>query len=383
MQEIQETYGHHPSLMMLAPDSAAILHIPELGPWHTFPDTKEVREKLRDSGLAYQAELFMMASGQQQRLRYKDEIERNLRDSDKAGFLLPPFTPYVKAEEWRAFCSPVVALAKFPKYVYTNTDSLIVPVELYNAMYGELQNARNLYYISDDSMKVVTGGVLSVGSIPVAKNVEAGTIRLSLEKIKKPSKLTLFVAVAGKLKNQWDFWVYPTDSAETSETDVPQDILVTDTLNAQALDELKKGGKVLLTAQGNVPQNSREALGTYIEQSHPLFKYDFPTDAWANRNWQELLDEAQAMDLTTLPKDYLSPIQPIDQPETCRKLGMLVEANVLKGKLLVTTMDITNGLDHRLVARQMRKAILAYMQSDDFKPSVTLQPQTINNIIIP
>ena len=381
MQEIQETYGHHPSLMMLAPDSAATLHIPELGSWHTFPDTKEVREKLRDSGLAYQAELFMMASGQQQRLRYKDEIERNLRDSDKAGFLLPPFTPYVKAEEWREFCSPVVALAKFPKYVYTNTDSLIVPVELYNAMYGELQNARNLYYISDDSMKVVTGGVLSVGSIPVAKNVEAGTIRLSLEKIKKPSKLTLFVAVAGKLKNQWDFWVYPTDSAETSETDVPQDILVTDTLNAQALDELKKGGKVLLTAQGNVPQNSREALGTYIEQSHPLFKYDFPTDAWANRNWQELLDEAQAMDLTTLPKDYLSPIQPIDQPETCRKLGMLVEANVLKGKLLVTTMDITNGLDHRLVARQMRKAILAYMQSDDFKPVLTLQPEAINSLI--
>ena len=87
------------------------------------------------------------------------------------------------------------------------------------------------------------------------------------------------------------------------------------------------------------------------------------------------------MDLTTLPKDYLSPIQPIDQPETCRKLGMLVEANVLKGKLLVTTMDITNGLDHRLVARQMRKAILAYMQSDDFKPTITLQPQAVNSLI--
>ena len=158
---------------------------------------------------------------------------------------------------------------------------------------------------------------------------------------------------------------------------------MTDTLNAQALDKLKKGGKVLVTAQGKVSQGGREALGTYIEQSHPLFKYDFPTDTWANRNWQELLGEAQAMDLTTLPKDYLSPIQPIDQPETCRKLGMLVEANVLKGKLLVTTMDISSNLDHRLVARQMRKAILAYMQSDDFKPSITLQPQTINNIITP
>ena len=383
MREIMEYYGHHPSLMMLTPYGAVSQGIQELGPWPTFPDSKEVRDRLNDNGMARQAELFMMASGQQQTLRYKDEIERNLRDSDKAGFLLPQFTPYVKADEWREFCSPVVALAKFPKYVYANKDSLIVPLEVYNAMYGELQNARNLYYVSDDSMKVVTGGVLSVGSIPVAKNVEAGTIRLSLEKIKKPSKLTLFVAVAGKLKNQWDFWVYPTDSVETSETDVPQDILVTDTLNAQALDKLKKGGKVLVTAQGKVSQGGREALGTYIEQSHPLFKYDFPTDTWANRNWQELLGEAQAMDLTTLPKDYLSPIQPIDQPETCRKLGMLVEANVLKGKLLVTTMDISTNLDHRLVARQMRKAILAYMQSDDFKPSITLQPQTINNIITP
>ena len=263
--------------------------------------------------------------------------------------------------------------------MYANTDSLIVPVEVYNAMYGEIQNVRNAFYISDDSMKVISGGVLSVGNIPVAKNVPAGTVRFPLEGISKPTKLSLVVAVAGKLKNQWDLWVYPTDSVETVK--VPENICVTDTLNAQVLDVLKKGGKVLLQAKGSVRQNSREALGTYIEQSHPLFKYDFPTDTWANRNWQELLDEAQAMDLAALPKDYLSPIQPIDQPGTCRKLGMLVEANVLKGKLLMTTMDISNGLEHRLVARQMRKAILAYMQSDDFKPVLTLQPEAIANLI--
>ena len=377
MRLIMETYGHHPSLMMLAPNSAVTRRIQELGPWPVFPDTKEVRDRLRENGMAHQAELYMMANGQQQRLHYKDAIEQNLRDKDKAGFLLPSFVPYASSEEWREFCSPVVALAKLPKYVYANTDSLVVPVEMYNAMYGEIQKARNVYYISDDSMKVVTGGVLSVGNIPVAKNIQAGTIRFPLAGIKKPAKLSLAVAVAGKLKNQWDFWVYPTDSVET--TAVPEDILMTETLSAEALGVLKKGGKVLLTAVGKVRQD--EAIGTYIEQSHPLFGYDFPTDAWANRNWQELLDEAKAMDLTALPKDYLSPIQPIDQPELCRKLGMLVEANVLKGKLLVTTMDITNGLDSRLVARQMRKAILAYMQSDDFKPVITLQPEAIMNLI--
>ena len=46
----------------------------------------------------------------------------------------------------------------------------------------------------------------------------------------------------------------------------------------------------------------------------------------------------------------------------------------------MTTMDITSDLDHRLVARQMRQAILRYMESDDFRPSITLQPQVITDL---
>ena len=53
---------------------------------------------------------------------------------------------------------------------------------------------------------------------------------------------------------------------------------------------------------------------------------------------------------------------------------------MLKGKLLMTTMDITSDLENRLVARQMRQAILAYMESDDFQPSLTLQPKVITNL---
>ena len=59
---------------------------------------------------------------------------------------------------------------------------------------------------------------------------------------------------------------------------------------------------------------------------------------------------------------------------------MLVEANVLKGKLLMTTIDITSDLDHRVVARQMRQAILDYMESGDFQPALTLEPQVITNL---
>ena len=85
------------------------------------------------------------------------------------------------------------------------------------------------------------------------------------------------------------------------------------------------------------------------------------------------------MNLMELPADYQPPIQPIDTWHVSRKLGMLIEARVLKGKLLMTTMDISNRLDQRIVARQMRSAIISYMQSDDFQPSIKLTPEVVRD----
>ena len=362
-----------------------------------------------------QAEKFLMASGKLQTLCYKYDIERNLRTKDYSGFqllglndysgqgsaLIGPLNVhwkekgYVDATEWIEFCSPVVSLARFPKFVYSNKDTLNVPVELYNAMYAEITNTRNNYYITDETQNVISGGILSVGDLPIGKNINIGKVTFPLDKITKPSKLTLSVLVAGKLRNHWDFWVYP----EVKDTLTYDDIYQTDTLDSKALDVLKNGGKVLIAAAGKVrlgrdivqyylpvfwntswfQMRPPHTTGAYIDKSHPLFKYDFPTDDWSNLNWWELLNKAQVMNLMELPLDYQPPIQPIDTWHISRKLGMLIEANVLKGKLLMTTMDISSDLDNRLVARQMRQAILRYMQSGDFKPAITLQPQIITD----
>lgn len=59
---------------------------------------------------------------------------------------------------------------------------------------------------------------------------------------------------------------------------------------------------------------------------------------------------------------------------------MMVEAKVGKGKLLMTTMDVTSDLEHRLVANQMRYAILKYMMSDDFQPAMEVDKQVIENL---
>ena len=165
------------------------------------------------------------------------------------------------------------------------------------------------------------------------------------------------------------------------------------------LKVLEKGGKVLVTAAGKVTLGNDvkqhylpvfwntswfkmrppHTTGAYIESSHPLFRHGFPTDSWSNLNWWELLNKAQVMNLMELPADYQSPVQPIDTWHVSRKLGMIVEARVLNGTLLMTTMDISRDLSRRIVARQMRHAILSYMQSDEFSPSLRLSPETITH----
>jgi len=416
--------------------SPVITH--EKGQWCAFPDFKELpqytgaykarnfeifRDLLRDNGMASQAEKFLMASGRLQVLCYKYEIERNLRTKDYAGFqllglndysgqgtaLVGPLNVhwrekgYCTARDWTEFCAPLVALARFPKFVYTNDEQLTVPVEAYNAFCTNVGDVKAVYYISDDSLRVLAGGGLSQGVLPMGKNISLGTVKFPLDSIKRPTKLTLTVKLAPRIQNHWDFWVYPGASLMNNEIinneKNNQVIYEADSLDDKALKVLKKGGCVLLTAAGKVTLGSDvkqsylpvfwntswfkmrppHTTGAYIDKQHPLFKYDFPTDDWSNLNWWELLNRAQVMNLMELPADYQPPIQPIDTWHVSRKLGMLIEARVGKGRLLMTTMDISSQLDKRPVARQMRHAIMAYMQSDDFQPTLTLTPDVIGH----
>ena len=410
-------------------NSPIIAH--EQGQWCAFPDFNEIveytgaykarnfeifRDLLRENGMEQQAGKFLMASGRLQTLCYKYEIERNLRTKDYAGFQLLSLNDYsgqgtalvgplnvhwrekgyMFANEWREFCSPLVPLARFPKFVYTSADTLRVPIEVYNALYGNISPIRKSYMITNGH-KIVADGSLSSDSIPVGKNVQIGTVVVPLDSISEPCKLTLKVHIGKQVWNHWDFWVYPDSCGVRSEES--GDIFITDSLDAKAISVLKKGGKVLLTAAGKMrlgrdvvqhylpvfwntswfKMRPPHTTGAYIDNQHPLFKYGFPTDDWSNLNWWELLNRAQVMNLMELPADYQPPIQPIDTWHVSRKLGMLIEANVLKGKLLMTTMDIDSHLDRRVVARQMRQAILSYMQSDDFKPTLTLDPKVITD----
>ena len=407
----------------------------EQGQWCAFPDFKEIpqytgaykasnfeifRDLLAEGGMADRAEAFLHASGKLQTMAYKYEMERNLRTPDYAGFQLLGLNDYsgqgsalvgvlnvhwrekgyCTAEEWREFCSQSVPLARFPKFIYTEAEMLDVPVEVYHAGEAPVEHVNCTYTLSGLGEEL--RGRLPLGTLPVGKNIEAGRIVQPLASITTPTKATLTVLLTDESdgevigRNHWDFWIYPSKDIEPAT----EDIYIADMLDDKAIDVLQQGGKVLLTAAGKVTYGSDivqhylpvfwntswfkmrppHTTGASIDTAHPLFAHGFPTDDWGNLNWWELLNKAQVMNLADFPVDYQSPIQPIDTWHISRKLGMLVEANVLNGRLLMTTMDITGNLDRRIVARQMRNAILRYMQSADFSPTLTIEPAVIADL---
>ena len=420
----------------------------EQGQWCAFPDFKEIgqyegcayqpgnfeifRDLLRDHGMASQAERFLHASSQLQHLAYKYEIERNLRTPDYAGFqllglndysgqgtaLVGPLNVFWREKltpkpnpSWREFCSPVVPLARFPKFVYEGNDTLVVPVELYNASGEELAGARCNYTITDEQGdEYARSPLLREGfggdRLPLGKNIPLGTIRLPLAGLPTPAKLTLKISIEASRNypsleevgsNHWNFWVYPKEvKSEKLNNDMFYEC---DSLNQRALEVLAAGGDVLITAAGKVRYGNDvmhrylpvfwntswfkmrppHTTGAYIQRDHPVFGA-FPTDDWQNLNWWELMNGTQVMNLSEFPADYQPIVQPIDTWHVSRKLGTLIEARVLNGRVLMTTMDITRDLARRPVARQLRQSILSYMQSDRFQPSLRLDPQVLTNL---
>jgi hypothetical protein len=119
--------------------------------------------------------------------------------------------------------------------------------------------------------------------------------------------------------------------------------------------------------------------GILVNPAHPLFR-EFPTDYHSDLQWWELVNRAQVMQFTDFPANFQPIVQSIDTWFLSRKIGMLFEANVLNGRLMMTTMDIDKDLDNRIVARQMRAAILDYMNSDAFRPETTVAPSQISDL---
>jgi glycosyl hydrolase family 2 len=416
----------------------------EIGEWCVYPNFDEIPkytgylkpknfEIFRDSLAAHHmtdlAHPFLLASGKLQTLCYKEDIEAALRTPGMGGFelldlhdfpgqgtalvgVLDPFWDdkgYVTAEEFRRFCNSTVPLARLGKRVFTSDEKLEAGIEVAHFGPSPLEAVSVGWRLVSDSGKVVAHEQLGSCTIPIRNGFALGSVSFPLNKLVAPARYKLSVDIEQAARsrherpqafeNDWDIWVYP----PPLETRAVSDILVVRELNEDALTALNAGGKVLLEippdrVKGdhlgqvglgfssifwNTAWTGRQpphTLGILCDPKNPAMA-EFPTDYHSNWQWWYLISRAGAMILDDLPSELRPTVQVIDDWVTNRKLALIFEAKLSKGKVVVCSIDLERDLDINPVARQMRRNLLDYMAGSGFKPAVTLTADQVRSLI--
>jgi GH18 family chitinase len=409
----------------------------EIGQWCAYPNLAErakytgylkaknfdvFADSLAGSGMADQAADFLYASGKLQALLYKEDIESALRTPGMGGFqlldlhdfpgqgtalvgVLDPFWDskgYVTAEAFRRFSGPTVPLVRLDRRVFTTSETLEADIEIAHFGPRPLAGARTAWRLVGGDGGIVLRGTLPTRDVPVDNGVALGHVSASLAKLVAPRQYRLVVGLEGTpFENDWDVWVYP----RRVDGSVPAGVSVSSDLDETTTKGLRDGGRVVLLvpprrvrgdALGkvelgfssifwNTAWTGRQAphtLGVLLDPKHPALAA-FPTEGHSNWQWWHLVSRAGAMILDGLPKELRPTVQVIDDWFTNRRLGLVFEARVGKGRLLVTSIDLENGLEGNPVARQMRHSLLSYAASERFAPTVEVTPDAIRALMAP
>jgi hypothetical protein len=420
------------------------VHIPvfahEIGQWCAYPDFEVIKEftgYMRPSNynifkyiaeqqgvLEYNA-LFSKASGLFQLACYKEEIEANLRTPGLAGFQLLDLRDYlgqgtaligvvdafwrpkgyVSAKEFRRFNSSTVPLARLEQRVYTTSDTFSTEVEIYHFSGEPITSTTPYWKIVDSAGHTAAEGNLPKRDIPIGKNIPLGRISLDLSKLSSPETYRLVVGLLNTpVENEWRFWLYPAQI----DPSIPASMLLTrDWAAAEA--RLAQGGSVLFVPTDRAldpakcpplqkvpvfwniqmtvrpPQNPNPRfdamLGLACDPKHPALA-SFPTGINCDWQWTPLINDVRSVNLSEAPRELKPIVAAIDDWNRNWRLGVIFECKVGPGKLLVSVVDLTNA-NAPLGAKQLRRSLLNYMDSDRFRPAATLTVDQVRKLWLP
>ena len=398
-------------------DKPVVSH--EIGQWCVYPDFDQIpkhtgylkaksfelfRDTLNANHMGDLARDFLLASGRLQLACYKEEIESALRTPGMGGFqlldlhdfpgqgtalvgVLDPFwdsKPYCTPAEYHRFCGPTVPLARLEKRVFTSGETLHAALEVAHYGPADLEDAELRWRLETREGHVRATGTLPPRTLTTGELTPCGEIVVPLDGIPGPAALRLVASIDGtEIANDWNLWVYP----EALPAEPSDDLLVTPDLEV-ALEALAAGGRVLWTppphrvrtdvalAFSSIFWNTSwtrgqppHTLGILCSPSHPVLR-GFPTDYHSDWQWWYAISNAAPFPLDGFPPELRPLVQVVPDWFTNERLALLFEARVGAGRLLVSSIDVEQGLDDDPVRRQLRSSLLAYATSEDFAPEV-------------
>jgi hypothetical protein len=414
-------------------DASAVVarwHVPhvghEIGQWTFYPNFAEipkytgvleaknfelVRDGLKAKGMGDEGHAFFEATGHEAVLLYKEEIENLLRTPGFAGFslldlhdypgqgtaligLLDPFWDskgFITPEEHKRYCGTTVPLLRFPKRTYATTESFLAKAECTNFGPLDLRGIQPEWTIRGTGGELIASGTLARLDLPTGKLSELGGITAPLDKVTKAAKYTVTLSLKDTtFSNSWDIWIYP-----AAGIDPPANVKISHAWDDATRAALAQGGRVVLFPTVD-PANSLKGsfkpvfwspiwfhrnpatMGILCDPKSRLFS-QFPTDAYSNWQWWNLIEGSQTMILDDTPPGFRPLVQVIDNFARNDKLGNVFEAKVGNGSLLVCTLNISDQTQPEI--RAFLRSLYAYAST--FTPSQALDVPTLNKVLSP
>ncbi len=417
----------------LMPSKPIVTH--EVGQYCVYPDYNETekytgvlkarnfevfRQRLAEKGMLYLADDFFKASGALSAQCYKLEIEAAMRSEHISGFQLLDLQDFsgqgtalvgmldafmdsknlISPEEWRGFCSEAVVLAEITDFVVTKGESFNSVIKLRYMGNKPLNDAVIVWKVCDSER------IIAEGSIIVPDNsyglINAGKLEFDIPENTAVDKLTLELAAVNNgaeiTKNKYELWCY----SKSSEVYSAAGKSVKDNSTvylSEKLDEVKtllEKGERVIYLPNEVPESVKGfyctdfwcypmfrsisesmgkevpigTLGLLIDNTHKALS-GFRSETYSTPQWYNIVTHACCAVLDSTPEKYRPIVQMIDNFERNHKLGILYEAKVGAGRLLVCTSRLSE-ISHEPEVQAFAASIIEYAHSDEFEPKFML-----------
>ena len=403
----------------------------EMGQWCVYPNFDAIakhtgplkarnfeifRDSLAARGMLPEWRAFQRASGRFQALCYKEEVEAAFRTPGVSGVqlldlhdfpgqgtalvgVLDAFWDekgYIAPAEFRRFFGATVPLARMEKRVWTTEETFAAEVQVAHFGPAPLAGARPYWRLVGAAGRAA-GGRLPERDVPIARETPLGRIAFPCADLKAPAAYRLVVGLEGtEFENDWTIWVYPAAVPPPA----PAGVLVATALDSAVLAHLAAGGKAFLHSvrlqaahpRGSFtpvfwnrqwfPGQACQTLGLLCDPAHPALAA-FPTEAHCDWQWEDIVAHARCLVMDTLPRELRPIVQPIDDWNSNRKLGLVFECAVGRGALLVCTADLARDAARRPAARQLAHSLAAYAASPAFAPATAADAEDLRELLAP
>lgn len=295
-------------------------------------------------------------------------------------------------ENVHRYNADTVLLADLPRSAnYECGAKLEIPILV--SHYADALERATLMIRVSAGKSVILRREIRVGAVPSGEITELYRLAFTMPKFDTPAALKLKVSLSGgdtDAENEWELYAFPKAKPvlPTKKSEREGGLIVREDMSkSELLDAMKAGKRVLLLSAGpfarlnnafqiSVAGRTEGHLATVIADS-PLMR-DFPHEGFCSWQFRDMMKDSHTAALDLPSAEFAPIIEIASSYKNARREAMVFEYRVGAGKLLVSTLNLTES---DVGARWLKARMLEYASSEEFDPKSSLSMSELDSLL--